>query len=556
MKFLIDFKADALDADISAYLQQHGCTVLKEWDNFDKIFLVEAAAMPPESAITDRVKEENHLSISPLEVINLNPHYGTHNDPAHPDIVVQVNDTKDWWKNYSYIQPEFNNPTMTIKRLGHNINVYIMDSGIEASHPEFANANIVNLYSVTPGSFADNKGHGTAIASLIAGATCGITDATLKIVKIFDPNHATTEHEFLDAIDAIINDHVDNTYSVLNASWAIPKNEWVEHKLRILEDEGVFIITASGNDGSSIEDVTPAGMIDAVTVGAYNQQLQPCNFSNYTGGSIVSVTGGSVNHGELDGWAPGEQVWAAGLNGTYGYVAGTSFAAAISSAVLASNLTWWAEDNGQRVLGFEDEKISAAVENSANWIFKRPDLLDLSIDPKYQNSFNRIATLSDRNHMSALNAPDELETYFRIGEPSQNIRILQPLLTKSIEWIVPLPVNFTLLRDGRIYGAPDISQGPGENELYKTYTVVFTRTLVTDVSETVTVKMHILPANLEPSSLPSDDPLSILLTGYGLCTGLSTFCSYTGEQNYCSDQCAFGCCNQGPGKAFYACACQ
>ena len=36
MKFLIDFKADALDADISAYLQQHSCTVLKEWNNFDQ----------------------------------------------------------------------------------------------------------------------------------------------------------------------------------------------------------------------------------------------------------------------------------------------------------------------------------------------------------------------------------------------------------------------------------------------------------------------------------------------------------------------------------------
>jgi hypothetical protein len=68
MKFLIDFKADALDADISAYLQQHGCTVLKEWDKFDKIFLVEADSMPPDADITDRITEENHLAIKPLDV--------------------------------------------------------------------------------------------------------------------------------------------------------------------------------------------------------------------------------------------------------------------------------------------------------------------------------------------------------------------------------------------------------------------------------------------------------------------------------------------------------
>lgn len=555
MKFLVDFKADALDADITAYLQQHGCTVLKEWDNFDKIFLVEAASMPPESSITERIKEENHIVISPLEVINLNPFFGTHLDPSKETITVQVNDTKDWWKNYCYIQPEFNNSTMTLKRLGHNVDVYIMDSGIEASHPEFANANIVNLYTVTPGSFADNKGHGTAIASLISGATCGITEATLKIVKIFDPNHATTEHEFLDAIDAIINDHENNTYSVLNASWAIPKNEWVEHKLRILEDKGVFIITAAGNDGSSIDDVTPAGMLDAITVGAYNQQLHPCDFSNYTGGSIVSVTAGQVNHGELDGWAPGEEIYVAGLNGTYGYVAGTSFAAAITSAVLASNFTWMADDGGQRTLGYEGLKVSTNVLNSSSWVLRRPDLLDLSVDPKYQNSKNLIATLMDRNHVALGNPTDEIETYFRLGEGSQNIRVLQPTLTKSIEWLTPLPANFTLLPDGRIYGNPDPGQGPTGNDLYATYTCQFIRTLVTDVSETVNLKIYVLPANLEPSSLPNNDPLSLMLLGAGLCTGVSSYCAYTGEQTYCADQCAQGCCNSGPGKALYVCAC-
>jgi subtilisin family serine protease len=439
MKFLIDFKADALDADINAYLQQHGCTVLKEWNKFDKIFLVEADLMPPDADITDRITEENHLAIKPLDVTILNPYIGTHRDPAKETINIDINDNKDWWKNYSRSQPEFSEATTTIKRLGKNISVYIMDSGIEASHPEFANADITNLYSVTPGDFNDKNGHGTAIASVIAGATCGITESKLKIVKIFDPDHATTEHEFLDALDAIISDHVDGTYSVLNASWSIPKNAWVEHKLRVLEDEGVFIVAAAGNNGTSIEDVTPAGMLDVITVGAYNKDLLPCDFSNFTGSSTISVTGGAVNHGELDGWAPGEEIWAASLNGTYGYVAGTSIAAAITSAILASNLMHQVyDDSGKRVEGFEDFKFSTAAFGSNTIMFGRVNLLDLT-DPKYQNSVNKIATFSDRDDFAKNQAPDELSASYRVGESKQGIRVYEPGFTKAIEWVVPLP---------------------------------------------------------------------------------------------------------------------
>ena len=560
MKFLIDFKAETLDADISAYLQQHGCTVLKEWNNFDKIFLVEATQMPPESAITDRVTEENHLAISPLEVIALNPYYGTHRDPTKETINININDNKDWWKNYSRSEPEFTNLTTTIKRLGQSINVYIVDSGIEASHPEFANADITNIYSVTTGDFSDNKGHGTAIASVISGATCGITAAKLKIVKIFDPNHSTSEHELLDALDAIINDHVDGTYSVLNASWSIPKNAWVENKLRILEDEGVFIIAASGNNGTSIEDVTPASMIDVITVGAYNKDLLPCDFSNFTGGSMISVTGGAVNHGELDGWAPGEEIWAAGLNGTYGYVAGTSIAAGITSAILASNLDARAYEDGTRHEGFENDKVSTAVIGSSTVIFGKPNLLELS-DPKYQNSINVIVSLKDKDSYSFRQTTDETSIVYRISQPRQGTRVYQPTLTKAIEWVVPLPENFVIIPDGRLYGNPVTSQGPSDAEAYKTYTSSFIRTNIDDSTETITLIIYVLAENSQPETLPSDDPVYIQLLAEN-CKGVGNpppvfVCNYNGGIQ-CTDNCTSsgGCCSDFAGKNSKNCECQ
>ena len=557
MKFLIDFKAETLDADISAYLQQHSCTVLKEWNNFDKIFLVEATQMPPESVITDRVTEENHLAISPLEVISLNPYFGTHRDPAKETITIDINDTKDWWKNYSRSQPEFTEATTTLKRQGKNISVYIMDSGIEASHPEFANADITNIYSVTPNDFGDRNGHGTAIASVIAGQTCGVTQSKLKIVKIFDPDHATTEHEFLDALDSIITDHIDGTYSVLNASWSIPKNAWVENKLRVLEDEGVFIIAAAGNNGTSIEDVTPASMIDVITVGAYNKDLLPCDFSNFTGGSMISVTSGAVNHGELDGWAPGEEIWAASLNGTYGYVAGTSIAAAVASAILASNLMHQVyDDSGKRVEGFEDFKISTAVIGSNSVIFTRSDLLDLT-DPKYQTSINIIATFTDRDNSAKNQATDEITMSYRIGESKFGIRVYEPTFTKAIEWVVPLPENFVIIPDGRIYGNPVELQGPGEGESYKLHECSYIRTNLDDSQETVLVNIYILPDNFEPDTIPSDDPVHITLLFDTICSGPPPVggCTVNGGLT-CNDACSFGCCSDGTGKDSLNCLCE
>lgn len=551
MKFLVDFVNSASPADIDQYLQQHGCTVVKEWNHFDKIFLVEAASEPPKTEITDRVCPEQTLTLTPLDI---NPYFCTHRDPAKPDITVAVNQDRDWWKNFTRANPEFDNSTTTIKRRGQGINVYVMDSGIEAGHPEFAGADITNIYSVTPGDYSDRKGHGTAIASVIVGATCGVTAAKLKVVKIFDPGHVTTEHEFLDAIDAIISDHAENTFSVLNASWSIAKNDWVEHKLRVLEDRGVFLIVAAGNNGSSIDNVTPASMIDAITVGAYNQNLVPCDFSNYTGGSIISVTGSTINLGELDGWAPGEMIWAAGLNGSYGYVAGTSIAAAIASAVAASNLSCWVDEStSQRILGFESATISSALPGSNLFIFKRVNLLDLS-NSEYRYCVNLIATFADRDNYPVNQTPDELSACYRIGRGLQGVRLYENKFTQSIRMIDPLPANFAILPDGRLYGHPDISQGPVNGAPYSTYVSRFMRTNTDGTEELVTVNIYVLPENLAPETLPSDDPVVIVFAG--TCSGLSVPACQSGVGG-CTDFCNFdqSCCD-GPSKGTLECQCQ
>jgi hypothetical protein len=309
----------------------------------------------------------------------------------------------------------------------------------------------------------------------------------------------------------------------------------------------MFIIASAGNQGTEIEETTPASMMEALTVGAYNRQLKPCDFSNYTGGSLISVTSGATNHGELDGWAPGEEIWAAGLNGTYGYVAGTSIAAGITSAIAAGLLYWHSDEQGKKLRGFEDFAINSAITGSTNEIFRKGNLLDLS-DPKYASCKNALATIISK-HIVALNqAPDEFNMVFRAGEKTKNIRVLEPYFTLSYEMLDPLPNNFEILPDGRIYGTPTLEQGPSDGEEYKLYTCRFNRTNTQNETELVTVNMYVLASNAMPSSdLPEDHPINIL--AQAVCNSPPQSQCGVNYPQACSNACGFACCLPDFGKS-------
>ena len=142
------------------------------------VYLVSCEAYPEENVIVSHIINDSLTSITKLDYdIPLNL-------PTDNQSVV-LEDEKNWWKIASMYSPKFDQETMEIPIRGEGVRVYVVDSGIEATHPEFDGRTIVNLYSFT-GDFTDTAGHGTAMASLISGKTCGLTDATICVVKIFD----------------------------------------------------------------------------------------------------------------------------------------------------------------------------------------------------------------------------------------------------------------------------------------------------------------------------------------------------------------------------------
>lgn len=214
----------------------------------------------------------------------------------------------------------------------------IMDSGINFDHPEFDYPELQkeDFYSlpIFNGNFSDDVGHGTAVASVACGKNLGIT-TNLKLVnvKIGGQGHAATLLEVGMAIDAILEriSNNPNLTRVINMSWGIARSSWLDSKVESLLSAGALVVCAAGNQGISVEDISPAGIDDVITVGSMDKFDIPSGFNNIS----PSDAGVTTGHGlSLDLFAPGENILVAtGLTEGYHVGSGTSFASPIVAGV-------------------------------------------------------------------------------------------------------------------------------------------------------------------------------------------------------------------------------
>ena len=334
MQYIVDFIDSATEQAINTWLQTNVCTVIKTFSHFSKTYLVQTETSLVADALATHVNLDNEsTAIKLLDVTYTSP-------SAYSSFSIDTNNENDWWKTVSF-QGALNHPQPDAARQGFGYAVYLMDSGVDITHPEFADAKIRNLHSLN-GDFTDTTGHGTALASLVVGKTCGITNAELVSVKVFQNNTPTLISDVLNALDAIAVDYIqnyNNVPAVINMSWSINRNSYVDNKIGALLNLGLVGAAAAGNSGIPIQDVTPAAITNVLSVGSINTNLEPSSFSNYTG--PLPVTQDIVNLGPgLDLWAPGEHIYVALPGGIYNLSAGTSMATAIVSALCIYNFAF------------------------------------------------------------------------------------------------------------------------------------------------------------------------------------------------------------------------
>ncbi|XP_071828689.1 thermitase-like [Apostichopus japonicus] len=207
---------------------------------------------------------------------------------------------------------------------GTGVNIYIVDSGIQADHDQFSN--VVALSTGVTCSNNDNH-HGTWVAGVAAATNFG-TAKGAKLVDVKVACASASTKDIATGLDKIAIDVTSSVKCVVVISYTTLTNYTsVESAMTVLHNEGCIIVAAAGNQGESAL-YYPAAYSEVISVGAVNaNNKKPC-FSNY--GPTVDI------------YAPGTNIWTTDQNSTATNmlvkVTGTSFAAPFVAGVAAIHL--------------------------------------------------------------------------------------------------------------------------------------------------------------------------------------------------------------------------
>ena len=266
---------------------------------------------------------------------------------------------------------------------GSGVKVYVLDSGVSASHPDFgsrvvdgwsyradstaltdyknyraaydANPSVgiapcASTFSVggttyerrfDPATFdapsavdssdtgtTDNDGHGTHVAGIVAGTLTGVAKgATIVPVRALDSCGSGSVTMVRRGLEWIRDDHQPGERAVVNMSIGFGSTATsIDSAIRTLIAEGVVVVAAAGNDAATSCNSTPAGTAGTFSVGASTMtggRDKESYFSNYGDCVDIFAPGQSV----LSAWPYAKPVGGASVVDGWWVQSGTSMAA-------------------------------------------------------------------------------------------------------------------------------------------------------------------------------------------------------------------------------------
>lgn len=196
-----------------------------------------------------------------------------------------------------------------------NINIAILDTGVDSDHPDLA-AKIITSKNFTLSTTADDKlGHGTHVAGIAAAITdnglgtagLGFNSSIMNVKVLGDDGSG--------AYSWIINGIIwatDNGAKVINMSLGGGSaSTALESAINYAWSKGVIVVAAAGNGGASTPSY-PAYYSNVIAVAATDSSDRLTSWSQY--GDWVDVA------------APGSSIYSTLINNTYSYKSGTSMA--------------------------------------------------------------------------------------------------------------------------------------------------------------------------------------------------------------------------------------
>jgi hypothetical protein len=206
---------------------------------------------------------------------------------------------------------------------GNGVMVAVIDTAIEDAHPELAGA-IAGMFDAVGGGPSPPEPHGTQIAGIVAAHAelKGVAPAAkLLSVRAFRSGKKTPALSTSFQLLKGINWAFDAGAKVMNMSFTGPLDPLLERIIKAAADKGVIVIAAAGNNGPKGAPVYPAAYPQVIAVTATDDKDKL--YSKANRGDYISIA------------APGVDIIAPALKGSYALSSGTSMAAAHVSGVVA-----------------------------------------------------------------------------------------------------------------------------------------------------------------------------------------------------------------------------
>ncbi|MGQ4443287.1 S8 family serine peptidase, partial [Streptomyces violaceoruber] len=163
---------------------------------------------------------------------------------------------------------------------GEGVGVAVLDTGVDAGHPDFAGRIAATASFVPDQDVTDRNGHGTHVASTVAGtgaASGGVEKgvapgASLHIGKVLDNSGSGQDSWVLAGMEWAVRDQHTKIVSMsLGDSPTDGTDPLSEAVNRLSAETGALFVVAAGNSGPEAYTVgTPAAADAALTVGAVN----------------------------------------------------------------------------------------------------------------------------------------------------------------------------------------------------------------------------------------------------------------------------------------------
>ena len=235
---------------------------------------------------------------------------------------------------------------------GDSVHVFIIDTGIDLDHPEFAGRMGAGYDVITPGGNADDcQGHGTHVAGTVGSTEFGMAvNTVLHPVRALNCAGSGSWSGIIDAMNWVAANAPER--SIANMSLGGGKNEAVNAAVANLVASGVPTAVAAGNSGADARNYSPASAPSAITVGATDSADKETYFSNY----------GPA----LDLYAPGAAIKATAVGALGGKsLSGTSMASPHVAGALA---VYW----GTNPQATATEVTAAMLEQGSQGVVKYP----------------------------------------------------------------------------------------------------------------------------------------------------------------------------------------